>query len=149
MDPGLAMITHTHTNDTHIKTGRAAQTQTCCNWKPAFFSVVSHWILSHTACVSGLPGSRTLLAVIFPKNLSTDWRGMSFSRARHTYGSNRRLHARKINKEQKTGYFRAARTCLDLRWSVSSCSRSSLCSSIKLTTSVSSQLCLTFSTTSR
>lgn len=52
---------------------------------PTFFSVVSHWILSHTACVSELPGSRILFDVILPKTLSTDWRGISFNKALHTY----------------------------------------------------------------
>lgn len=85
--------------------------QTCFNWKPAFFSVVSHWILSHTACVSGLPGSRILLAVILPKNLSTDWRGISFNRALHTYGSNHIFHVRKIKKKKVNVNARAPRTC--------------------------------------
>lgn len=49
-----------------------------------FFSAVSLWILSHTACVSELPGSRILFDVILPKVLSTDWRGISFNKALHT-----------------------------------------------------------------
>lgn len=51
---------------------------------PTFFSVVSHWIRSHTACVSALPGSRILFDVILPKNLSTNWRGISFNKTLHT-----------------------------------------------------------------
>lgn len=49
-----------------------------------FFSADSLWILSHTVCVSEVPGSRTLFAVILPKIFSTDWRGISFSNALHT-----------------------------------------------------------------
>lgn len=56
--------------------------------KPTFFSVVSHRILSHTASVSELPGSIILFDVILPKNLSSDWRGISFNKALQTYTNN-------------------------------------------------------------
>lgn len=133
------------THNAHETSG--SLTQTCFNRKPAFFSVASHWILSHTACVSKLPGSRILLAVILPKNFSTDWRGISFSRALHTYRNNHIFWKNKATVILP--HTPNTLTCLDFRWSVSSCSLSSLCSSIKLMSSVSSQLCLTFSTTSR
>lgn len=51
-----------------------------------FFRVASHWILLHAACVSELPGSRTLFDVIFPKIFNSAWRGISFNNALQTYG---------------------------------------------------------------
>lgn len=50
-----------------------------------FFRVASHWILAHTACVSELPGSRTLFDVILPKIFNAAWRGISFNNALQTY----------------------------------------------------------------
>lgn len=50
-----------------------------------FLRVASHWILPHSACVSELPGSRTLFDVILPKIFNAAWRGISFNNALHTY----------------------------------------------------------------
>lgn len=67
------------------------QSQYMKNFAPTVFRVVSHWILSHAACVSALLGSRILFAVILPRNLSSDWRGISFNKALHTYNINNHM----------------------------------------------------------
>lgn len=67
-----------------------------------FFNAVSFWIRSHKARVSELPGSRTFFDVIFPNIFSTEWRGISFNNARHTWKPRNRKNLNTTKKIKKS-----------------------------------------------